>query len=467
VTVKFLSLAIKGLKERSRDRRSVIFLLLFPIVLMVIFAFVFGSANSLGTGTAPHQIAVVNLDQGATVTVNNVTQHIDYGASFTQLLENITYPGTNTHMFALNNVSADQAQNMLKRGDLDALITIPENFSQALVSSANDSARAAALSDIGLRVLNESAAQTAASGQLPLTSAATSELPANTTLPTQSNVNAEVILEGNTGNVGFEAAQELISNVVEQYESQVQVAATSRADATLGQNNSSASVYQHVSAAVQPLTGTQSLTLFDYQASGIIVFALLMQVGSVAQDLARESDRGTLRRLKVSNMRSFDLLFGTLLTWIVIAVAQVLLLFGVAVALGFVWAGGANSIALAVLFGIIGGIASISLGLLLTSFTTNERQAAQLGVLISIPVAFLSGAFLPLPTEILGTAFGTTFEVYDLLPWTLVNDVLREILLYGSGLADVAVYAGLAIVLTAALFIVGVITYSRVRLRPE
>ena len=452
MTVKFLSLAIKALKQTIRDRRSLFFLLLFPVVFMVIFAFAFGSPSSLGTGTAPHEIAVINLDQGATVSTNNTTQHINDGASFTQLLENITYAQTDTHMFNLNNVSADQAQTMLKGRALDAVITIPENFSQAVISLANASARAETTSDIGLRVINGSTAQ----------------LPVNTTLPKQSNVTAQVIVEGDTGSSAFGAAQGLIFNILEQYKSQIQATAIRQVDATLAQNQSQSNAsIDYISAAVQPLTGARSLTLFDYQAPGLIVFALLMQVSSVAQDLTRESDRGTLGRLKLSNMRSFDLLFGTLLTWIIIAVAQILLLLGVAVALGFEWSGGANSIGLAVLVGIIGGIASISLGLLLAAFTTNERQAAQLGVLIAVPVSFLTGAFFPLPNEILGTAFGTTFQVYDLLPWTQVADALRQILIYGSGFGAVAVYVGFAIVLTAILFVVGVISYSRVRLRPE
>ena len=452
MTVKFLSLAIKALKQTIRDRRSLFFLLLFPVVFMIIFAFAFGSPSSLGTGTAPHEIAVINLDQGATVSTNNTTQHINDGASFTQLLENITYAQTDTHMFNLNNVSSDQAQTMLKGRALDAVITIPENFSQAVISLANASARAETTSDIGLRVINGSTAQ----------------LPVNTTLPKQSNVTAQVIVEGDTGSSAFGAAQGLIFNILEQYKSQIQATAIRQVDATLAQNQSQSNAsIDYISAAVQPLTGTRSLTLFDYQAPGLIVFALLMQVSSVAQDLTRESDRGTLGRLKLSNMRSFDLLFGTLLTWIIIAVAQILLLLGVAVALGFEWSGGANSIGLAVLVGIIGGIASISLGLLLAAFTTNERQAAQLGVLIAVPVSFLTGAFFPLPNEILGTAFGTTFQVYDLLPWTQVADALRQILIYGSGFGAVAVYVGFAIVLTAILFVVGVISYSRVRLRPE
>ncbi|MEI7827290.1 MAG: ABC-2 transporter permease [Euryarchaeota archaeon] len=465
--MKFLSLAVKALKQTIRDRRSLFFLLLFPVVFMIIFAFAFGSPSSLGTGTTPHEIAVINLDRGATVSVNKTTQHINAGANLTGLLGNITYEQTDTRMFHLNNVSADKAQTMLKSRGLDAVITIPENFSQAVVSLVNASARTEATSDIGLQVINASVAQTAApSGQLPATSALLNQLPINITLPRQSNVTAQVIVEGDTGSSAFGAAQGLIFNVLEQYKSQIQATTIRQVDATLAQNQSKANI-DYISAAVQPLTGTRSFTYFDYQAPGLIVFALLLQVSSVAQDLARESDHGTLARLKLSNMRSFDLLFGTLLTWIVIAVAQILLLFGVAVALGFQWSGGANSIGLAVLIGIIGGIASISLGLLLAAFATNERQAAQLGVLIAVPVSFLTGAFFPLPNETLGTAFGTTFQVYDLLPWTQVADALRQVLIFGSGFGAVAVYVGFAIVLTALLFVIGVISYSRVRLRSE
>ena len=448
--MKSLSLATKALKRTIRDRRTLFFLLLFPIVLMIIFAFAFGSSNSLGTGTAPHEIAVINLDQGAAVSINNTTEHINAGATFTQLLENVTYPQTDTHMFTLNNVSADQALSMLKGRALDAVITIPENFSQAVVSLTNASTRAETTSDIGLRVINGSAAQ----------------LPVSTTLPKQGNVTSQIIVEGDTDSNAFAAAQSLIFNLLQQYQGQIQAMTIRQVDATLAQKGSNSSI-NYISAAVQPLTGTRSLTLFDYQAPGVIVFALLLQVGSVAQDLARESARGTLGRLKLSNMRSFDLLFGTLLSWIVFAVAQILLLLGVAVALGFEWFGGANSIVLAVLIGLIGGIASISLGLLLAAFTTNERQAAQLGVLIAVPVFFLTGSFFPLPNEIHGTAFGTTFQVYDLLPWTQVADALRQILVFGSGFGDVAAYVGFAIVLTAILFVIGVIFYSLVRLRSE
>ena len=450
--VKFLSLAIRGLKQAMRDRRSLFYLLFFPILIVVIFSFAFGSPSSLGTGTTPHEIAVINLDGGATVLVNNATQHVDAGANFTKLLEDVTYEHTDTHLFHLNNLSLDQALTRLKDRSLDAVIVIPANFSRAVVALRNESEHVETTSDIGLRVINAPSA--------------TSPLPASVTLPRQSNVTAQVIVEGDTGSAAFGAAQGLIFNVLEQYKSQLQAATVRQVDASLRQNGSQTNV-NYLSAAVQPLTGTQSWTYFDYQVPGLIVFALILQTSSVAQDLAREADRGTLARLKLSNMRSFDLLFGSLLTWVVIAVAQILLLLGVAVAVGFDWSGGAHSIGLAVLVGTIGAVASISLGLLLAAFATNERQASQLGLLIAVPVGFLTGAFFPLPRETLGTAFGTSFQTYDVLPWAQVADALRQILVFGSSLSDVAVYLGFAIVTTAILFAAGVISYSRVRLRSE
>ncbi len=466
MTVRFISLAIKGLKETLRDRRSLLFLTLFPVVFMIIFAFAFGSPTSLGTGTTTHEIAVVNLDSGITRSINGTAQQLNAGENFTQLLSSINYPQTDTPMFHLNNVSADRAETMLKSRNLDAMVTIPGNFSRAVVSLTNETVRTETTSDIGLSVINGSAAQNL--GQAPVTGISPAGVPASTstTLPQVSNVTAQVILEGDPGTAAFGATQALLFNVLDQYTSQVQQAAMRQVDAALGQNQS-ATHAEYLSATVQPVTGTQSFTVFDYQAPGIIVFALLIQTSSIAQVLAREAEQGTLGRLKLSNMRSFDLLFGTLLTWVVIAVAQILLLFAVAIALGFRWTGGINSLALAVPVGIIGGIASISLGLLIAAFATNERQAAQLGVLIAVPVSFLTGAFFPLPTETLGTAFGTTFQIYDVLPWTQVADALRQILVFGSDFGAVAVYIGFAVVLTAVVFILGVVFYARVRLRSE
>ncbi len=73
---------------------------------------------------------------------------------------------------------------------------------------------------------------------------------------------------------------------------------------------------------------------------------------------------------------------------------------------------------------------------------------------------------MPLPRQVLGELAGRTYQVYDILPWTHAVIALRSVLTYGTGLSpDVVFQMTWLIVLTAVLFVVGVVTYSLVRLR--
>ena len=117
--------------------------------------------------------------------------------------------------------------------------------------------------------------------------------------------------------------------------------------------------------------------------------------------------------------------------------------------------------------GVIGGIASISLAMIIASFAKNDRQAANLGTLIAVPVSFLAGAFFQLPQASIGTFMGQSFQIYDILPWTHTIDALRTVLTYGGGWNDISYQVGLSVLLTIILFIIGVALFSRTSLRAE
>ncbi|MGZ4936855.1 MAG: ABC transporter permease, partial [Halobacteriota archaeon] len=188
-----------------------------------------------------------------------------------------------------------------------------------------------------------------------------------------------------------------------------------------------------------------------------------------AGNLAQDIETGVLNRLKLSKARGFDLLSGTFMTWTVIIAGQTVLLIAVAVvAFGFHYQGGFGSLGLAVLIGAIAGMAAISLGLIIASFAKSQTQAASLAGLIAVPLSFLTGAFMPLPRQVLGEYAGRTYQVYDLLPWTHAVSALRSVLTYGTGLSpDVVFQMTWLVVLTAIWFVVGIVVYSLVRLRPE
>ena len=67
---------------------------------------------------------------------------------------------------------------------------------------------------------------------------------------------------------------------------------------------------------------------------------------------------------------------------------------------------------------------------------------------------------MPLPEQVLGEFAGLTYQVYDLLPWTHAVIGLRSVLTYGTGLSpDVIFQMTWLIILTAVLFVVGMVAY--------
>jgi ABC-2 type transport system permease protein len=444
--MKFAKITSKGIREIFRDRKAFFFLLVFPVFFIGVFSFAFGSGTFQAGGSLPYDIAVVNYDAGTQVLSNNTTRLVNYGNSFTQVLENATAENSSTKLFRLHNVSEEKANELLRTRDIDALIVIPKNFSLAFTSMVNDSVRSAITSQVGAQAI------------------AGTVLPKNVTLPKASNVTAAFSVEGDSGYVNFATAKALIVPIFDHYKNDV----TANAVASAASGGDYNTLADYTPVEMRPIAGTQSFSPFDDMVPGLIIVAILMQVSLVSGSLVRDIERGTLDKLKLSKVRAIDLLFGTFLMWTLVTVVQVPMLIGVATGLGYKYSGNLGSLGLAVVIGVIAGMASIALALLIASFAKNEMQALELGATIILPVAFLAGAFFPLPKQVLGEFAGRTYVLYDILPWAHAISALRSVLTYGTGLsADVVFDITWLIVLTAILFVVGVVCYSRMRLRPE
>ena len=361
--MKFLSIAIKDLKEILRDRRGFIFILLFPMLLIVVFGFAFGGSG----GNTPHNLAIINYDQGSVL--NN--QSVNFGNNLTQMLENAKYSNSTISLFNVTQPNESTANQQLKQETIDAELIIPQNFSQATVSLINNTI---------LETTN------------PLLIGSSNN----------SNITSTLIIRGDTGSMNCGTTQGILVGILSQYKDGVVTSTQNNVRGTPG-----AQPTEYLSSTVEPISGTANYTIFDFQAPGLIVFAIILLATTIATSLTREIERGTLARLRLSKMRGFDLLFGAIIPWSLIVVAQVVILLLVAIAIGFRWQGGINSILLAILVGVIGGIASISLAMIIASFAKNDRQAANLGTLIAVPISFLTGAFFQLPQASIGTFYGT------------------------------------------------------------
>lgn len=419
--MKFLSIAIKDFKELLRDRKGLFFIMVFPIFFMLVFGFAFGG---MGQSNTPYKLAIVNYDE--TVTLPMTGESVNFGNNLTQLLEDAKYENSDVHLFNVTKMSENEADELLMSRDIDAALIIPDNFSQSVLALIN---------------------HTIMSTTNPLAARESTTPDATSTL----------IIRGDTGFMNFGVSQGILVGVLAQYQDEI---VTQTQNTVRGTPGAQPTVF--LNSKVEPIEGTQNFTTFDFIAPGMIVFAILLLATTVAASLTREVETGTLARLKLSKMRGFDLLFGGLIPWSLVVVVQVIILLVVAVAIGFHWQGGINSLLLSLLVGVIGGIASIALGMIIAAFVQNDRQASNLGTLITVPMSFLVGAFFPLPDV---KIFGVPFNAF--LPWTQTLDALRSLLTYGKGWNEIAYPVTVSVVLTVILFAIGVVLFSKNRLKAE
>lgn len=208
--------------------------------------------------------------------------------------------------------------------------------------------------------------------------------------------------------------------------------------------------------------GTGTMSDFEFGVAGLIVFGIMFLTISTAMTLVREEVNGTLERLRLTGLTSLDLMVGVTGAQLVLGVLMVLVTFGSARLMGFQ---GKGSLLLAILVGVLLSLSAVGLGLVTACFSRNESEAANLGAVIGVMLALISGAMYPLPEIPLGTIAGQTIQLYDFLPPAHAARALQEILIFGKGFRAVG-YELIGLTLLAVLILAASIgIYQRIKLR--
>lgn len=160
------------------------------------------------------------------------------------------------------------------------------------------------------------------------------------------------------------------------------------------------------------------------------LIGIILQIVTVmltAFSIVRERERGTLEQLIVTPVGRAALIFGKLIPYAVIGVAQTL--FVLALMRGLFGVRIEGSVALLLTLSGLFLLPSLALGILISTVATNQAQAMQMSMLIMLPSVLLSGFAFPretMPAPIYALSFA--------VPVTYYVQILRGIILRGAGL---------------------------------
>ena len=175
---------------------------------------------------------------------------------------------------------------------------------------------------------------------------------------------------------------------------------------------------------------------------GVLLSMTMIVIASIA--VVRERERGTLEQLVVTPIGKTSLMLGKIVPFLLVGYVQISIILLLGRLLFHVLVRGSVGLLYTVALPFI--VASLAIGLFLSTLVKTQAQAMQLGFLFLLPNILLSGFMFPreaMPplAQWIGAA----------LPLTYFLRVLRGILLRGTGLEsfwrEMLVLAGFSIVL--------------------
>ncbi len=176
---------------------------------------------------------------------------------------------------------------------------------------------------------------------------------------------------------------------------------------------------------------THNLGYLDYLVPGIVALSI-MQLGifSIAFAFVSFKTTGALRRLFVTPTHPVTFIFGQSVARLLIGILQVGLLIGLSVVIFKVQIVG--NIANIFVLAFLGVIVFLAFGFAIAGYAKDENQAAPIANLVSFPMLFLSGTFIPRDT-----LPHWLQQITGYFPLTYLADAMRSVSTQGSNLWQV------------------------------
>ncbi|MBN1967679.1 MAG: ABC transporter permease, partial [Anaerolineae bacterium] len=367
---KLIAIARKDIYVAFRDRNALMIMFAAPIAIAAIIGLAFGSGGDVSIDAVP--VAVANQDSGATLpggqtlvlgqTVQEAfvpTGNAEADADFQQIYEL-------TDGEAITDISS--ARQQVEDGDLAAVITIPEDFTQRALTGSEPGA---------IAVYYDSGRSVGPSVVISILRYITNGM--NTVLLAQRVGPAYLAQLG--GTLGVD--QSAIAQAVERFSADAMAAAL-EPPIQLEQVN---------------LQGkTRTFDAMQYFAPSMAILFMTFTMAAGGTGILIEQRAWTLQRIMTTPTPRWVFMGGKLLGTYLTGVIQMVMLLGlmslVAMMLGrktSVW--GTNYIGIALLLLMV-SFAATSLGLAIAAFAKSEAQASTYNTVALFLLGMLGGSFV-------------------------------------------------------------------------
>lgn len=421
-----LKVFTRSIKQVFRSRAQLVLILGFPMIFVATFAFIFGGGAEI-LGTTSLEIGVINNDHvdpawkndfGVYVTTDtNYIFEKGFGEYFIDSLRGLTSVNiTDSPLIVKNFNSLEEVTNDIKSRIIVLAMIIPEDFSLSILGGINY--------------------------KINLTEGA----PVNSTLTTK---NASIAIRGDSSYQTYQQLQTEISDAINLFTNFFY-----GIDLPGGQF----SINSMDEASIE-------FTSFDYFIPGFLLFGVVLGAASIGFIVGTERAHGTLDRLRISRMSSFEYLIGIATSQILVLSCQVAVMLVAAYLFGFHGQGNAFY---SFIFGALATIPAIGLGLITAAVDKTGENAAGISAVLSAPIGFLSGAFLPLPEVVLlpnflpvtGTGETRALELWDLNPFSQVVRAQQLILLQRYDISQLLVEFVLFSIGGIIIFSIGALLFA-------
>lgn len=193
----------------------------------------------------------------------------------------------------------------------------------------------------------------------------------------------------------------------------------------------------------------------NFMIPGLV--AVILQIQTLlltAFAIVREREQGTLEQLIVTPIKSWELMLGKILPYVVVAMLNV----AMTVAVGYLWfdVQVAGSMGLLFLLSLVFLLGSLGLGVLISNISRTQMQAMYLASFIMMPSFILSGLLFP-RDNMPWLAYYASY----MLPVTYYLEIVRGIMLKGIGLTYLWSWVWPMVLFSVVVFFLSVILFQK------